>query len=196
MPVHYNTHTKEPYLRLPSPLTNIIITPHRLSQLEETVDAQVRLLNEPIIYLNLEGPPVPYLREHGEAWVKTRCEAGEPVLRALRAELETSVQEHQFFDLCPFTVIREVTEQDPETGHPLKDVLIGDVGMSRYSFYEYGYGTEKRAEAQRANAELPAGDARIVWGIGGASIIGGTVIGDTEHPLQISCLLLTTAGGS
>ncbi|KAJ5112620.1 hypothetical protein N7532_000665 [Penicillium argentinense] len=166
MPIHYNIHTKEPYLRLPEPLSNIIITPHRLHQLEETIDAKVPLLNDPIIYLNLTGPPYPYLREHEEEWVKMRCEAGAPVLNALRAEFETSVKEQQFFDFCPFSVIREVTEQDPTTGDPLKDILIGDVGISRYSFYEYEHGSEEKAEAQRLNDELPAGDERIVWQIG------------------------------
>ncbi|KAJ5624793.1 hypothetical protein N7510_001102 [Penicillium lagena] len=166
MPVHYNTHTKELYLRLAEPLSNIIITPHRLNQLEETIDAKVQLLNDPRIFLKLSGPPYPYLREHEEEWVKTKCEAAEPVLSALRVEFETSVKEQQFFDLCPFTVIREVTEQDPKTGDPLKDILIGDIGIDRSVFYEHKRGSKERAEAQRLNKELPAGDERIVWGTG------------------------------
>ncbi|KAJ5612130.1 hypothetical protein N7510_005324 [Penicillium lagena] len=166
MPVHYNTHTKEPYLRLPTPLSNIIITPHRLSQLEETVAAQVRLLNDPKIYLNLSGPPYPYLPEHGEEWVKMKCAEAEPVLGTLRAEFENPDTDKQVFDFCPFNVIREVTEQDPETGDPLKDVILGDIGVARYPFYEDGYDTEKMAEAQRLNNELSAGDGRIVWAIG------------------------------
>ena len=166
MPIHYNTHTKEPYLRLAKPLSNIIITPHRLNQLEETIDAKVQLLNDPKIFLNLDGPPYPFLREHEEEWVKMKCEAGEPVLKALAMEFETSFKEQQYFDFCPFTVIREVTEQDSKTGDPLKDILIGDVGIDRSVFYEHKHGSEERAEAQRLNKELPAGDERIVWGIG------------------------------
>ncbi|KAJ5692384.1 hypothetical protein N7462_001807 [Penicillium macrosclerotiorum] len=166
MAVHYNTDTREPYLRLADPFSNIIITPHRLNQLQQTIEAKVPLLNDPRIYLNLSGPPYPFLPEHEEEYVKMKCEAGEPVLNALRVEFETLVKEQQFFDICPFNVIREVTEQDPHTGHPLKDFLIGDVGVNRYMFYEHKHGSEERAQAQRLNEELPAGDERIVWGIG------------------------------
>ncbi|PYH40459.1 GNAT family N-acetyltransferase [Aspergillus saccharolyticus JOP 1030-1] len=166
MPVLYNPQTQEPYLRLPAPLRQIIITPHRPHQLEETIAAKLPLLNDPRIYLNLTGSPFPYLREHAEAWMNTQIAAAEPVLQALRTEFETSVQGQRYFGLCPFTVIREVTEEDPETGHPLKDTLIGDIGIARYQFYEYRQGSAERAEAQRLNGDLPAGDERIVWAIG------------------------------
>ncbi|PYI21628.1 hypothetical protein BO99DRAFT_379573 [Aspergillus violaceofuscus CBS 115571] len=166
MPIHYNPETQEPYLRLPAPLSHIILTPHRLHQLEETIAAKVSLLNDPRIYLNLTGPPYPYLREHEEEWVKSKCAAAEPVLQALRTEFKTSVQQQQYSDLCPFTVIREVIEEDPETGHPKKDVLIGDIGVARYMFYEYRHDSAERAEAQRRNNELLPGDEGIAWGIG------------------------------
>ncbi|PYH86728.1 hypothetical protein BO82DRAFT_349884 [Aspergillus uvarum CBS 121591] len=166
MPILYNPQTQEPYLRLPAPLSHIILTPHRLHQLEETVSAKVPLLNDPRIYLNLTGPPYPYLREHAEEWLKSSCAAAEPVLQALRTEFKTSVQQQQYFDLCPFTVIREVIEQDPETGHPRQDVLIGDIGIARYMFYEYRHDSAERAEAQRRNNELLPGDEGIAWGVG------------------------------
>lgn len=166
MPILYNPQTQEPYLRLPAPLSHIILTPHRLHQLEETIAVKVPLLNDPRIYLNLTGPPYPYLREHEEEWVKSKCAAAEPVLQALRAEFQTSVLQQQYFDLCPFTVIREVTEEDPQTGHPKQDVLIGDIEIARYMFYEYRHDSPERAEAQRLNNELPPGDEGIAWGIG------------------------------
>lgn len=177
MPVHYNPNTREPYLRLPTPHSNIILTPYRLDQMEETCARLCQYLNDPRVYLWLAGPPYPYLREHGEEWVKTKCEQHEKVLSALRKEFEApqsqngtrsdQQQDEEFFDACPFSCIREVLDEDSETGVPLRDVLIGDVGIMRYSFYEFPHGSEERAEAQRKNNALPAGDERIVWCIGG-----------------------------
>ncbi|OJK02148.1 hypothetical protein ASPACDRAFT_114832 [Aspergillus aculeatus ATCC 16872] len=185
MPILYNPETQEPYLRLPAPLSHIILTPHRLHQLKETIAAKVPLLNDPRIYLNLTGPPYPYLREHEEEWVKSKCAAAEPVLRALRAEFETSVQQQQHFDLCPFTVIREVIEEDPQTGHPKQDVLIGDIEIARYMFYEYRHDSPERAEAQRLNSELPPGDEGIAWGI-------GYFLAPSHHGRGIMTLVLRT----
>ncbi|RAH71177.1 GNAT family N-acetyltransferase [Aspergillus aculeatinus CBS 121060] len=185
MPILYNPQTQEPYLRLPAPLSHIILTPHRLHQLEETIADKVPLLNDPRIYLNLTGPPYPYLREHEEAWVKSKCAAAEPVLRALRAEFQTSVPQQEYFDLCPFTVIREVTEEDPQTGHPKQDVLIGDIEIARYMFYEYRHDSPERAEAQRLNNELPPGDEGIAWGI-------GYFLAPSHHGRGIMTLVLRT----
>lgn len=62
MAVHFNAVTQEPYLRLPEPHSNIIITPHRVDQAEETVLRLTELLNDHRIYQWLETTPVPYLR--------------------------------------------------------------------------------------------------------------------------------------
>lgn len=74
---------------------------------------------------------------------------------------------------CPFSSIREIVRErdvdgdwDDDAGWE-KDVLIGDVGIMRYPFYELPEGSEERKEAQERNAKLESGDEKIVWTIGG-----------------------------
>lgn len=165
MAVHFNTRTKEPYLRLSAPHSNIIVTPHRLDQLDETCAVLTQWLNDPRVYPWLEGPPYPYLRQHAEGYIKMVCREHTQTLEALRVEGEGS-SARQFHGSSPFLCIREVVAQDPETSDPLQDVFIGNVGLSRYSFYEYPSGSEQREEAVRQNNALPVGDGKIAWGLG------------------------------
>lgn len=180
MTVHYNRLTKEPYLRLPTPLSNIIITPHRLENIDETAAALAEILNDPRVYPWLEGTPYPYQHGDGVKWIKANCKEFEDVLSALRRYLEqregmsnsksaavVSKQDREFLDRCPFTCIREVLEEDAASGTPLKDRLIGDMKLARYTFYEHPYDSEERSEAQRRNNELPTGDENIIWALGG-----------------------------
>lgn len=174
MAIYFNSRTLEPYLRLSDPHSNIILTPYRLdqSQLEETYAVLVKWLNDPRVYPWLEGPPYPYLREHAREYIKTVSEETKPVLDAVRAEHTNSLsgtikpQTQQFHGTCPFQCIREVIHQDPETNDPLRDILIGNIGVSRYSFYEYQSGTGEREEAMQRNNVLSVGDESIVWGLG------------------------------
>ncbi|KAJ5908804.1 hypothetical protein N7495_001486 [Penicillium taxi] len=167
MSVHFNPRSREVYLRLPSPHNQIIITPHRPDQVEETAAVLTNILNDPGVYPWLEGPPYPYLHENGKEWVLSQCRATEPVVRALQTEFESSVSREiqPFFDICPFTCIREIQEEGCD-GHPLKDTLIGDIGLSRYLFYEHPVGSEERAAAQQRNNAFLAGNEGIVWGLG------------------------------
>ncbi|KAJ5773542.1 hypothetical protein N7457_008438 [Penicillium paradoxum] len=177
MVVHYNPFTKEPYLQLPAPCENIIITPHREHQIEETAAVMTEILNDSRVYAWLQGPPFPFLPEHGRDWVKTKLTEHKALVSTLQQEFETSKsplqgdnsdsQEKQaFFDQCPFVCIREVTKRDPETGVPLQDVMIGDIGLTRYAFYEVQPNSSELALALEQNNALPAGHKDIVWGIG------------------------------
>lgn len=180
MTVHYNRLTKEPYLRLPTPLSNIIITPHRLENIDETATALAEILNDPQVYLWLEGTPYPYQHEDGVKWIKANCKENEDVLSALRRYLEqhesisnsksaavASKQDREYLDSCPFTCIREVLEEDAASGTPVKDRLIGDMKLARYTFYEHPHDSEERSVAQRRNNALPTGDENIIWVLGG-----------------------------
>lgn len=175
MVVHFNPLTKEPYLQLPAPCTNIIITPHREYQIEEASAAMTEILNDSRVYSWLQGPPYPFLPEHGIDWVKTKVAENEGVLSTLQREFETqsqqgdgsnSPEELEFFDKCPFICIRKVTERDPATGAPLQDVLIGDISLMRYAFYELQPNSSEFVLAQDQNNDLPVGHKDIVWGIG------------------------------
>lgn len=161
MPFHINPSTKEPYLRLAAPYSNIIITPHRLNRLEDEIAPRLDMLNDPAIYLQLEGPPVPYLHQDGVNWVTTQGETQISVVEALQA----NPADPGVFGLSPFTCIREVSREDAD-GHPLEDSMIGDIGINRYMFYELPEGSEERTAAQETNKKLLAGDEKTVWGIG------------------------------
>jgi hypothetical protein len=174
--VQYNPITKEPYLQLPAPCENIIMTPHREHQIEETSAAMTEMLNDPRVYYWLQGPPYPFLPEHGVDWIKMKVAEYKDILSTLQKEFETKSQlqddnpnvqgEREFFDKCPFVCIREVTERDPTTGAPLRDVMIGDFTLERYAFYELRPTSWERALLQKHNNDLPAGHKDIVWGIG------------------------------
>lgn len=180
MAVHFNPLTQEPYLRLPEPHSNIIITPYRADKIDETVTRVVELLNDPRIYMWLETTPVPYLREHGVEWVTDSLKQTEGILAILQREfakeggmfssqgqLNGLERPQQYFDVCPFTCIREVLAADAKTGAPLNDILIGDIKLGRYTFYEHPLGSEERDRARRENDALPAGDENIIWTLGG-----------------------------
>lgn len=89
-----------------------------------------------------------------------------------RGELNGLQGSHGYFDVCPFTCIREVLTADVVTGLPLKDILIGDIKLGRYTFYEYPLDSRERAQARRENDALPAGDGNIVWTLGGEMNFG------------------------
>lgn len=177
MGVHYNSLTRESYLQLPAPCANIIITPHREHQIEETAAAMTEILNDPRVNFWLQGPPYPFLLEHGQDWVRKRSAENKALLSILQQEFEISRSQQQsnspsgqekqeFFDQCPFVCIREVTKRDSETGAPLQDVLIGDFTLSRYAFYEMQPNSQELTLAQEQNSALPAGHKDIVWGVG------------------------------
>lgn len=171
MTVYYNQLTKEPYLRLPAPRSNIIITPHRLENIDENADRLAEILNHPKVYPWLEQTPYPYLHEHGVKWIKAHCKENEEVLSTLRKSLEQGAVGLELFNNCPFTCIREVLAGESETGTPLKDRLIGDLKMTRYTFYEHLHNNAEKFKAQLRNDGLPAGDENIVWTLGGNWIV-------------------------
>lgn len=176
MAVHYNTITREPYLQLPAPCTNIIITPYRENQIQETALVMAETLNDPKVYSWLQGPPYPFLPEHGEDWVKMKIQENKAVVSALQREFETKGQQHsgdscdqvdrEIFDKCPFLCIRQVEERDSTSGAPLQDTLIGEVAIMRYAFYEIRRNSWELALVQAHNNQLPPGHDDIVWSIG------------------------------
>lgn len=150
MPLEYNSHTSEPFLRLPPPHHNIILTPPRPSPEDE--DALVTALNDPQVYVRfLDRPPLPFLREHAAKYIASSVEDCDRILREWDAG-------SGFVDGCPFRCIREETEDD--------DVLIGDITLFRYVFYEFPPGSEEQENAQERNMSLAAGNTDLLWGVG------------------------------
>ncbi|GLB43354.1 putative acetyltransferase (GNAT) domain containing protein [Lyophyllum shimeji] len=141
--------TGEPFLRLPAPRSQIIITPPR----ESDVDAVVCALNAPEIYHWMSGPPYPYLREHGGAWLTEQLTETDAILEDLQKGdveplLKTSLG-------CPLRMIRELHEDGTDT-------YLGWMGIYRSERQEI-LDVNEREEVLAQDALRKAGDPRIVW---------------------------------
>lgn len=158
-PLKVNSRTGEPYLQLPAPLDNIIITPNRLS------DAQVSIqfLNDPRVYKMLIGPPFPYLPIHAEEWMAKCIESSDAIFETLKtAETGNSGETEATLihvDGCPVRALREVQPDGT-------DVFIGDIGIIRSGRFEYLRDKGKEKTLTEYNASLPAGNPEIIWDIG------------------------------
>lgn len=149
-PLQFNPTTGEPYLRLPSPHTNVIITPPRMSD----VDALVGHMNDHKIRRSLTGPAYPYLTSHAEGWISTVKKASDEVLAELAQEQFNG--QLKFVGGCPVQYIREVADDGTET-------FIGDLFIHRCGFPH----EDARAALSEENEARPVGDPAIVWCVGG-----------------------------
>lgn len=152
-PLKVDPISGEPFLQLPAPLDNIIITPPRLSD----APSVIAHLNDYNVVQWLQGPPYPYTAAHAETWLKQQTQESDAILSAL-----TSADRDKHSVLvegCPVTTLREKKEDGT-------DIMLGDIGIHRCTFP----GTEdpeERARLTRENAERKLGDPDIVWCVGG-----------------------------
>ena len=155
-PIELNAQTGEPFLRLPEPHTNIILTPPRMSDVPFVVEN----LNDPRVYSNLMGPPFPYLEEHAVYWLKSVIGPADALLKELKEHAEAEPESTpKIVGGCPVRILREVQPDGTE-------LYLGDLGVSRCGF---PHGREG-ADRERLSAENDArevGDESIVWCLGG-----------------------------
>jgi len=146
--------TGEPYLRLPKPLDDIIITPPRLSD----APSLVHNLNDPSVCKWLETPPYPYLPEHADYWLSIVMKSSDDILRELAEAGEGQADSPlPAVGGCPVRHLREVKEDGT-------DVFIGTIEIRRCCFQ--GEDPQTRDRLQKENAERAVGDPDIVWCIG------------------------------
>ncbi|KAF7971418.1 hypothetical protein HWV62_21280 [Athelia sp. TMB] len=157
-PLEVNSKTGEPFLRLPSPLDHIIITPSRESDKPDII----RYLNDERVVRWLSGPPHPYLQEHADWWIGECQKTERKTLRELR-EAETRDPEGAliFVDHCPIRSIREIKPSGEE-------IFIGDCGIQRCLFDEFegDEDSTKLTQAVEENTGKVTGDPSIVWCVG------------------------------
>ncbi|KAJ7777211.1 GNAT domain-containing protein [Mycena metata] len=149
--LQYNPTTGEPFLRLPPPFSNIIITPPRMSDVEPSV----AIMDDPAVAPFMGNRVGQYTPEKAERWLtklKTQADTLVEELRAGAAETGGPLSG------CPVRHIRE--ERADGT-----DVYIGDVGLVRSGWPEVK-DVEERARRANANNALLAGDPNIAWHIG------------------------------
>ena len=155
-PLQVNPQTGEPFLRLPSPLDHIIITPPRMSDVEHVVEN----MNDPKVYSTLSGPPFPYLKQHAIDWVTRVKKWSDDLLEELRSFSEDHPDSPpKIVGGCPVRVLREVQEDGT-------DLFLGDLGVDRSGFPYHPNETE-RERLEEENDARQVGDKNIVWCIGG-----------------------------
>jgi len=148
----------QPFLRLPAPLQNIIMTAPRYSDGE----AVIEMLSDPRVYMNLAGPPYPYGQKEWDEWFPIIDKLTKNALIEFR-EIQKTRQEGgdgKFWaDGAPMTAIREV---DPTTG---EQKFIGTLDATRTNYIFHGVNAENQRK-QDENDALEVGDPKIDWALG------------------------------
>ncbi|KAE9365741.1 hypothetical protein N431DRAFT_429975 [Stipitochalara longipes BDJ] len=147
-----------PFIRLPAPHKDIIITPPRYSDGE----AVIEILSDPRVYMNLAGPPYPYGQKEWDEWFPIIGKASKDALSEWR-EVEKFRKEggdgKKWINGAPVTAIREV---DPLTG---EQKFIGTLDPTRNNYIFHGVHAENQRK-QDLNDALKAGDPKIDWSLG------------------------------
>lgn len=154
-----------PFIPLPPPHTDIIVTPPRYTD----GDAIIRNFNDPKVYMNLVTPPYPFTRQDwDERFPIIERQAHDALLEWKEAEAsrlnavagEAEGMQRKWVGIgFPVTAIREI---DPKTR---EETFIGDISIRRREFkVTLDEGERKRARDE--NFDLEAGDPRIAWDVG------------------------------
>ncbi|KAG7093536.1 hypothetical protein E1B28_007207 [Marasmius oreades] len=133
-----------PYICLPEPHTNIIITTPRM----EDVDSSIRIVNDPRVLKWVLGTTSPYTTARAESWI----EGVKNTSNALLAK------EGTFADGCPF---RHILELKPDGSCE----FLGDIGISRSNWTDILDPKERRSLLDENNSRVD-GDEGIVFQIG------------------------------
>ena len=152
-PLQIDPQNGEPYLRLPVPLDNIIITPPRL----DDADSLVKTLGHDDVVKWLTAIPKPYGLQDAESWLEASKQQTDEVLRELD---ETHAGDPgTFVERCPVRTIRECQADGTQ-------VLIGSIGVGRCSF-SYLEDEEMGKHLAVQNRSREVGDPDIIWEVGG-----------------------------
>ncbi|KAK7033129.1 Acetyltransferase, GNAT family [Favolaschia claudopus] len=146
--LQYNPSTGEPYLRLPAPFSNIILTPPRMTD----VDESVAILSDPEVakWLGPTGPGSTYTTEKAQGWLTQLTAKTDEMVK----ELGGSTEPHPVSG-CPLRHIRQVGAEGTER-------FLGDINITRSSFIEVP-DVEERARLVAENNARVAGDPEISW---------------------------------
>lgn len=153
-PLQVNPITGEPYLQLPAPLHNFILTPPRLSDASTVVTN----MNDWEVVRWLERPPYPYLMTHAESWLMEIKQSSDTVISALTSPNLVQPSGSDFVETYPVRTLRERKEDGT-------DIMLGDIGIHRCAFSGEA-NLDERTRLSNENADRKLGDPDIVWCIG------------------------------
>jgi hypothetical protein len=152
-----------PFIRLPAPLQDIIITPPLYSD----GDAVIKILSDPKVYMKLAGPPYPYGQKEWDEWFplieKVSSDALVEYLEVEKAKKE-SVEGRRWVNGTPIRTIRAI---DPVTR---EQKCIGTIDPTRTDFVFHGAREENRRK-QTHNDGLEVGSPEIEWCFGCESFL-------------------------
>ncbi|KAI0308335.1 GNAT domain-containing protein [Multifurca ochricompacta] len=154
-PFLINERTGEPYLRLPAPHENIIITAPRLQDAPHICE----IMNDPRVYRWVSSPPFPYFMEHATSWLsQTKAEADAVWTELKQANVEYPNGPLKIVGKCP---VRSILEENADGSY----TFLGDCGIDRHR-YEDVIDAEEHARVVQENNARPVGDLNIIWTIG------------------------------
>ncbi|KIJ65050.1 hypothetical protein HYDPIDRAFT_88753 [Hydnomerulius pinastri MD-312] len=154
-PLEVNPQTEEPFLRLPAPNDNIILTPPRLTDGKYLGP----IINDPQVSVWLEGPPIPYLDEYAPGWLELIKGQSDAIIAELKEEERLNPDGPlKLVGGCPVRHIREVLPDGT-------DIYLGDIGINRAQLEEV-FEPEERRQALEVNNSKAIGDPSIIWTFG------------------------------
>ncbi|KAJ7061499.1 acyl-CoA N-acyltransferase [Mycena amicta] len=164
------TLSGEPFLRIPAPHANLILTPPR----PEDAAALVGIINDPDVYPWLGRPTEKYTLADAQAVVEQFTRSSDKVIKALTDSADA--EELVFADDCPVQSIREVQVDG-------KEVFIGHITIKRCNWWDVKAG--EREPLMAVNAARPTGDPDIVWQL-------SDVLASSHHRRGIMSVVIKT----
>ncbi|KZV67639.1 hypothetical protein PENSPDRAFT_754797 [Peniophora sp. CONT] len=150
-PLEWDATRNEPFLRLPAPLSHIILTPPRPSDAEDMVEP----MNDPKVYNGLRSTPWPFTLEHGQSRNNKIVDDWHGQLRRLEeAAAQGEDVPRAKFGFTPVRCIRDTRNE--------KQLYLGEFYLRRTAF-DWEVNEAKRKELADANEALPSGDPGIVY---------------------------------
>ena len=160
--LEFSTQDKEPFLRLPPPLENFILTPPRSSDGESVVAS----LNDPRVYNYLVGPRYPYRQTDWDEWYPAIVRGCQRSLELYcpnapfrEPEVDNQIGEPGDGGQAPVRVIREI---DPTTG---RQTFVGDMVLRKCGFVDV-LDENERQRLKNENDSWPTADKKIIYDIG------------------------------
>jgi len=154
-----------PFIRLPAPLTNIIIAPPLYSDGE----AVIKIFNDPRVYMNLLGPPFPFMQKDWDERFALIQKSSSDALIQFREVVKSRAEGgagdgrkpgSRWVDAgSPVSAIREL---DPVTG---EQNFIGSIGFAKRKYPVLESEEEKKRNIA-VDGPLETGVPEMPWSMG------------------------------
>ncbi|KAL4247219.1 hypothetical protein ABKN59_007933 [Abortiporus biennis] len=149
--LQWDAQTNEPYIRLPHPYSDFIVTPTRPSDISDIMS----IFNDPRVYQWLTFIPHPFTQEHATQWVLDMKRKSDSIMDGVSPIL--SLSQGHIMDGCPVHVLRKVLPDG-------RYAFVGNISFKRCRFW-YVEDEKERSRLAYENETKPIGDPGIVWSL-------------------------------